>query len=74
MDSIHYKKSLMVLRTYVTNFDLFILQGFHIKQKELIYQKLILNLQGIRLLFSKDSSIIISLEYFLLLFAAKGEK
>jgi hypothetical protein len=35
MDSIHYKKSLMLLGIYVTTFSLFILQGFHIKQEEL---------------------------------------
>jgi hypothetical protein len=42
MDSIHYKKSLMLLGTYVTTFSLFILQGFHIKQKELTSQELFL--------------------------------
>jgi len=54
-------------------FDLFILQGFHIKQKELIVQKLILILQGIGVLFSKDSSTIISLGYFSLSFATMDE-
>jgi len=42
MDSIHYKESLMLLETYVAAFDLFILQGFLIKQKGLIDHKLIL--------------------------------
>jgi hypothetical protein len=42
MDSIHYKKSLMLLETYVTTFSLFILQGFHIKQEELTSQELFL--------------------------------
>jgi ABC-type uncharacterized transport system involved in gliding motility auxiliary subunit len=54
----------MILKTYVVAFRLLILQGFHIKQEELIGQKLILILQGIKLLFSKDSSIIIFLGYF----------
>jgi ABC-type uncharacterized transport system involved in gliding motility auxiliary subunit len=54
----------MILETYVVAFRLLILQGFHIKQEELIGQKLILILQGIKLLFSKDSSIIIFLGYF----------
>jgi hypothetical protein len=54
-------------------FDLFILQGFHIKQKELIVQKLILILQGIGVLFSKNSSTIISLRYFSLSFATMDE-
>jgi len=42
MDSIHYKESLMLLETYVAAFDLFILQGFLIKQEGLIDHKLIL--------------------------------
>jgi len=42
MDSIHYKKSLMLLGIYVTTFSLFILQGFHIKQEELTGQELFL--------------------------------
>jgi len=46
----------------VTAFGLLILQIFHIKQEELIGQKLILVLQGIKLLFSKNSSIIIFLD------------
>jgi len=45
-------------------FCLLILQGLHIKQKKLISQKLILLLQSIKLLFSKDSSTIISLVIF----------
>jgi hypothetical protein len=45
-------------------FGLLILQGLHIKQKKLISQKLILLLQSIKLLFSKDSSTIISLGIF----------
>jgi hypothetical protein len=40
MDSIHYKESLMLLGTYVADFGLLILQGFYIKQEELIGQKL----------------------------------
>ena len=39
MDSIHYKESLMLLRTYVAAFDLLILQVFHIKQEELFISK-----------------------------------
>jgi hypothetical protein len=35
MDFIHYKESLMLLRTYMTSFGILVLQGFHIKQKEL---------------------------------------
>jgi hypothetical protein len=50
------------------------LQGFHIKQQELICYKLILNVQGIRLLFNKDSSTIISNWCFSLSFAEKCEK
>jgi hypothetical protein len=58
MDFIHYKKSLIPL-AYL------FLQGLHIKQEELIGHKLILFfLQGIRLLFNKDSSTVISLRYF----------
>jgi hypothetical protein len=57
----------------VTAFGLLILQIFHIKQEELIGQKLILVLQGIKLLFNKNSSIIISLRYFSLSYVAKGE-
>jgi hypothetical protein len=60
VDSIYYKESLMLLKTYVAAFGLLILQGFHIKQ-DLIGQKLICILQGIGLFFSKDSSIIIYL-------------
>jgi hypothetical protein len=45
MDSIHYKKFLKLLETYVAAFGLLILQGFHVKQEELIGQKLILTLQ-----------------------------
>jgi hypothetical protein len=33
MNSIHYKESLMLLKTYVAAFGLLILQGFHIKQE-----------------------------------------
>ena len=36
VDFIYYKESLMLLRTYVTAFDLLILQGFYIKQEQLI--------------------------------------
>jgi hypothetical protein len=54
-------------------FDLFILQGFHIKQKELIGHKIILILQGIKVLFNKDSSTIIFLRYFSLSYAANSE-
>jgi len=57
----------------VAAISLLILQIFHIKQEELIGQKLILVLQGIKLLFSKNSSIIISLGYFSLSYVAKGE-
>jgi hypothetical protein len=57
----------------VTAFGLLILQIFHIKQKELIGQKLILVLQGIKLLFSKNSSIIIFLGYCSPSYVAKGE-
>jgi hypothetical protein len=57
----------------VTAFGLLILQIFHIKQEKLIGQKLILVLQGIKLLFNKNSSIIISLRYFSLSYVAKGE-
>ena len=74
MDFINYKESLMILKTYVVAFRLLILQGFHIKQEELIGQKLILILQGIKLLFSKDSSIIIFLGYFSLWYVANGKK
>jgi hypothetical protein len=35
MDFIHYKESLMLLRTYMASFGILVLQGFHIKQKEL---------------------------------------
>ena len=49
----------MILGTYVTTFGLLILQGFHIRREELIDQELILILQGITLLFNKDSSTII---------------
>jgi hypothetical protein len=55
-------------------FDLLILQEFHIKQKKLIGQKLIFILQGIRLLFSKDSSTIIYLGCSSLSYATGGEK
>jgi hypothetical protein len=74
MDFINYKESLMILKTYVVAFRLLILQGFHIKQEEWIGQKLILILQGIKLLFSKDSSIIIFLGYFSLSYMANGKK
>jgi hypothetical protein len=50
------------------------LQRFHIKQQELICYELILNVQGIRLLFNKDSSTIISIWCFSLSFAEKCEK
>jgi len=39
MDSIHYKESLMLLKTYVAAFDLLILQVFHIKQEKLFLSK-----------------------------------
>jgi hypothetical protein len=71
MDSIHYKESLMILGIYVTTFELLILQRFHIKQEELIGHKLILILQGIRIIFNKDPSTIIYLGYFSLLYAVK---
>jgi Na+/H+ antiporter NhaD/arsenite permease-like protein len=45
-DSIYYKESLMLLANCMIAFGLLILQGFHIKQEELICQKLILILQG----------------------------
>jgi hypothetical protein len=64
----------MLLGTYVAAFGFLILREFHIKQEELICQKLILILQSIRLLFTKDSSIIIYLVYFSLSYAKKGEK
>jgi hypothetical protein len=64
----------MILKTYVVAFRLLILQGFHIKQEEWIGQKLILILQGIKLLFSKDYSIIIFLGYFSLSYMANGKK
>jgi len=35
MDFIHYKESLMLLRTYMASFGILVLQEFHIKQKEL---------------------------------------
>jgi len=74
MDFIHYKESLMILKTYVVAFRLLILQGFHIKQEELIGHKLILILQGIKLLFSKDSSTIILLGHFSLSYVENGKK
>jgi hypothetical protein len=74
MDSIHYKEFLMLLGTYVALFGLLILQGSHIKQEKLIGQKLILILQGIILLSSRDSSTIIYLGYFSLSYATKDEK
>jgi ABC-type uncharacterized transport system involved in gliding motility auxiliary subunit len=58
----------------VVAFRLLILQGFHIKQEELIGQKLILILQGIKLLFSKDSSTIILLGHFSLSYVENGKK
>jgi len=64
----------MLLKTYVTTFNLLILQVFYIKSEELLGHKLILILQGIILLFSKDSSIIIIFGYFSLSFVAKCEK
>jgi len=64
----------MLPGTYVATFDFLILWEFHIKQEELIGQKLILILQSIILLFSKDSSTIIYLVYFSLSNAKKGEK
>jgi len=64
----------MLFRNYMAAFDLLILQEFHIKQKKLIGQKLIFILQGIRLLFSKDSSTIIYLGCFSLSYATGGEK
>jgi hypothetical protein len=36
MDFIHNIELLMLLRTYVEAFDLLILQGFNIKQEEII--------------------------------------
>jgi hypothetical protein len=48
MDSIHYKESLMLLKTFMAAFELLILQGFLIKQEKLIGQKLFLVLQDIR--------------------------
>jgi len=72
-DFIHYKESLMLLGTYVAAFGFLILWEFHIKQEELIGQKLILILQSIILLFNKDSSTIIYLVYFSLSYAKKGE-
>jgi hypothetical protein len=74
IDFIHYKKYLILLRTYVVAFDLLILQGFHIKYEELIGQKFIFILQGIMFLFSKNSSTIIYLRYFSLSYTTKGEK
>jgi hypothetical protein len=73
MDSIYYKESLKLFGTYVAAFVLLILQGFHIKQKELIGHKIILILQGIKVLFNKDSSTIIFLRYFSLSYAANSE-
>ena len=64
----------MLFRNHMVAFDLLILQEFHIKQKKLIGQKLIFILQGIRLLFSKDSSTIIYLGCFSLSYATGGEK
>jgi hypothetical protein len=64
----------MLLGTYVASFGFFILQEFHLKKEELIGQKLILILQSITLLFSKNSSTIIYLVYFSLTYAKKGEK
>jgi len=52
MHSIYYKESLMLLRTYVAAFVLLVLQGFYIKQKELIGHKLILILQGIKVVIT----------------------
>jgi hypothetical protein len=74
MDSIHYKEFLMLLGNYVAVFGLLILQGSHIKQEKLIGQKLILILEGIILLSSRDSSTIIYLGYFSLSYATKDEK
>jgi hypothetical protein len=64
----------MLLGTYVASFGFFILREFHLKKEELIGQKLILILQSITLLFSKNSSTIIYLVYFSLTYAKKGEK
>jgi ABC-type uncharacterized transport system involved in gliding motility auxiliary subunit len=64
----------MILETYMIAFGLLILRGLHIKQKKLISQKLILLLQSIKLLFSKDSSTIISLGYFSLSYVKNDEK
>jgi hypothetical protein len=61
MDFIHYKKSLILLETYMTVFGLLVLQWFHIKQEELIGQNLFFILQGIMFLFGKNSLTIISL-------------
>jgi hypothetical protein len=74
MNFIHDKEFLMLLKTYVAVFNLLILQVFYIKQEELLGHKLILILHGIRLLFSKDSLIIIFLGYFSLSYVAKCEK
>jgi len=63
----------MLSRTHVVAFSLLILQEFYIKQEELIGYKLIFILQGIKLLFSKDSSIIIYLGYFSLSYTVRGE-
>jgi hypothetical protein len=61
----------MLLGTYVASFGFFILREFHLKKEELIGQKLILILQSITLLFSKNSSTIIYLVYFSLTYAKK---
>jgi len=63
----------MLFKTYMESFDLLILQGFHIKQEELIGQKSILILESIRLLFNKDSLTIIFLGCFSLSYMKNGE-
>jgi hypothetical protein len=43
----------MLFKIYMASFDLFILQGLHIKQEELTGQKSILILQGIKLCLTR---------------------
>jgi hypothetical protein len=71
--SIYCNEFLMLFKTYMESFDLLILQGFHIKQEELIGQKSILILESIRLLFNKDSLTIIFFGCFSLSYMKNGE-
>jgi hypothetical protein len=64
----------MLLGTYVVAFELLFFTRISYQIRRINWLEINSYLQDIRLLFSKDFSTIISLEYFLLSYTAKGEK